>query len=186
MTSELKAEARKMWVLAAATLERDVLLHGMTQDEQDVMIEAVLNAAMRLPNPEGMTALSFAWTATSDYKHYPPYVNLTGNRLAVRGTEEFKGDYYEEGPYAEVDLPPEAIVELRAALSTRSEGQVTEAHHAELVEALNDALCILVHYDAYIRYQVKADDLERHPYLPEVESVLETANALLAKIGEGQ
>ena len=31
--------------------------------------------------------LSFAWTATSGYVHYPPYVNLTGNRLKVRGSE---------------------------------------------------------------------------------------------------
>jgi hypothetical protein len=42
--TEAMIEARKMWVLAAATLERDVLLHGMTAEEQDMMICAVLNA----------------------------------------------------------------------------------------------------------------------------------------------
>jgi hypothetical protein len=40
-------EALKMWTLAAATLERDVLLHGLTEDEQRVMIGAILNAAGR-------------------------------------------------------------------------------------------------------------------------------------------
>ena len=49
------AEARKMWTLAAATLERDVLLHGLTLDEQDVMIGAVLNAAMRSAAPREAT-----------------------------------------------------------------------------------------------------------------------------------
>jgi hypothetical protein len=60
--------------------------------------------------------VAFAWTATSGYKHFPPYVNLTGNRLAVRGPETFNGKYYEHGLYAAVELPPEAIAELRAAL----------------------------------------------------------------------
>ena len=46
-TREQLAEARKMWQLAAATLERDVLLHGLTSDEQDVLIGAVINAVER-------------------------------------------------------------------------------------------------------------------------------------------
>jgi hypothetical protein len=40
---ELLAEGRRMFILAAATLERDVLLHGLTEDEQDVLVGAVLN-----------------------------------------------------------------------------------------------------------------------------------------------
>jgi hypothetical protein len=51
MSDELLNEARKMWVLAAATLERDVLLHELTEAEQDMMIGAVLNAAARVPPP---------------------------------------------------------------------------------------------------------------------------------------
>jgi hypothetical protein len=44
---ERLAEGRRMFVLAAATLERDVLLHGLTEDEQNVLVGAVLNAADR-------------------------------------------------------------------------------------------------------------------------------------------
>ena len=41
------AEGQRMWTLAAATLERDVRLHDMIEDEQRVMIGAVLSAAER-------------------------------------------------------------------------------------------------------------------------------------------
>ena len=41
------ADARRMWTLAAATLERDIRLHDMTEDEERVMIGAVLSAAER-------------------------------------------------------------------------------------------------------------------------------------------
>jgi hypothetical protein len=43
----LLTEGRRMFVLAAAVLERDVLLHGLTEDEQTVLVGAVLNAAKR-------------------------------------------------------------------------------------------------------------------------------------------
>lgn len=44
---EVRREARRMWVLAAATLERGISLDGLTDDELDVMIGAVLSAAER-------------------------------------------------------------------------------------------------------------------------------------------
>jgi hypothetical protein len=46
---ELKrlAEGRRMFTLAAATLERGILLHDLTEDEQNVLVGAVLNAADR-------------------------------------------------------------------------------------------------------------------------------------------
>lgn len=40
-------EGLRMFTLAAATLERDVLLHALTEDEQRVLVSAVLNAADR-------------------------------------------------------------------------------------------------------------------------------------------
>jgi hypothetical protein len=65
----------------------------------------------------GELKASFAWTATEGYEHFPPFVNLTGNRIAVRGYESFNGRYYEHGLYVAVELPQEAIDELRAALA---------------------------------------------------------------------
>lgn len=63
-------------------------------------------------------AVAFAWTATSGYKHYPPYVNLTGNRLAVRGAETTGEDGHPQtGPYVTVELPDEALAGLRASLT---------------------------------------------------------------------
>jgi hypothetical protein len=52
---ERLAEGRRMFVLAAATLERDALLHGLIEDEQNVLVGAVLNAADRTAS--GHTAL---------------------------------------------------------------------------------------------------------------------------------
>jgi hypothetical protein len=43
------AEGRRMFALAAATIERDVRLHELTEDEQNVLVGAVMNAAYRKP-----------------------------------------------------------------------------------------------------------------------------------------
>jgi hypothetical protein len=62
--------------------------------------------------------VAFAWTpGHGAYKHYPPYVNITGNRIAVRGPELCNNGCYEPGPYAAIELSPEAFVELRAAIA---------------------------------------------------------------------
>ncbi len=55
-------------------------------------------------------------------------------------------------------------------------------------EAGADAADILDHYARFIRDEVKADDLERHPYLPHIEQVaadLRAALALPAPVVEG-
>jgi hypothetical protein len=66
-------------------------------------------------------SVSFAWTpGAGSYKHYPPYVNLTGNRLTVRGHEKMDGEHPAPGDYVQVDLPPEAMDALREALRSRS------------------------------------------------------------------
>jgi hypothetical protein len=41
------AEGRRMFALSVATIERDVRLHDLTEDEQNVLIGAVMNAADR-------------------------------------------------------------------------------------------------------------------------------------------
>jgi hypothetical protein len=75
--------------------------------------------------------VSFAWTATENYKHYPPYVNLTRNRLAVRGLEKVdRNGNPQPGEYVTVELPPDAISDLRAAL---------EAPHS-MTEAITDPM----------------------------------------------
>lgn len=86
------------------------------------------NQFTRKPCDAGLS-VNFAWTATSGYKHYPPYVNLTGNRLAVRGPEVFNNDHYEQGSCVAVDLPNEALAELRAAIaSIHDQDGLREAH----------------------------------------------------------
>src|SRR5690349_6179102 len=59
---------------------------------------------------------SFAWTATEGYRLYPPYANLTGNRLIARGPERFDGQFHHPGDRIEIELPDEAIAELRRSL----------------------------------------------------------------------
>ena len=69
------------------------------------------------------TPATFAWTAThdtADYESYPPYVNLTGNRLAVRGPEKIGAEYREPGDYVIIELPQEAIAGLALALRARA------------------------------------------------------------------
>jgi hypothetical protein len=89
---KLVNEARKMWTLAAATLDRDVLLHGLTADEQDVMIGAVLNAAHRSSAPpvmgmEEMVERAARALAKADGKDpdAPAWVEGYGNRARTFG-----------------------------------------------------------------------------------------------------
>lgn len=51
----------------------------------------------------------------------------------------------------------------------------------DFAEIAPDAADLLERYAAFIRENVKADDLEMHPYLPEVERVAEALRAALAK-----
>ena len=44
-----------------------------------------------------------------------------------------------------------------------------------------DAADLLAHYADFIRHSVKADDLEMHPYLPEIERVVYDLRAAIAK-----
>jgi hypothetical protein len=63
--------------------------------------------------PTDSLLTSFAWTpGQGAYKHYPPYVNLTGNRLTVRGSEDLSGDHPQMGATVSIDLPPEQLAEL--------------------------------------------------------------------------
>lgn len=84
--------------------------------------EFVLNASSP---PEGDTlsdgGCDFAWTqGAGAYKHYPQYVNVTGNRLTVRGPE-FIGDdgHYCMGPTVSIDLPPDVRAALQSCVSPK-------------------------------------------------------------------
>jgi hypothetical protein len=70
----------------------------------------------------------FAWTSgTGAYKHYPQYVNLTGNRLTVRGAEFVNvGGHYEQGPTVSIELPDEVLAELRSRPPLTNEGELVE------------------------------------------------------------
>lgn len=61
-------------------------------------------------------------------------------------------------------------------------------HDARLIAAAPDyaavapdAADLLSRYADFIRQSVKADELERHPYLPEIERVVEDLRAAIAK-----
>jgi hypothetical protein len=73
---------------------------------------------LRLQPPRaGDYPVNFAWTpGRGSYRHYPPYVNLTGGRLTVRGPEKLDGEHPQPGDIVAVELPPEVLAELRAAL----------------------------------------------------------------------
>lgn len=51
----------------------------------------------------------------------------------------------------------------------------------ELLEAAPDAADMLERYADFIRRDVKADDLERHPYLPELERIAAAMRAAITK-----
>jgi hypothetical protein len=62
----------------------------------------------------------FAWTST-EYNSYPPYVNLTGNRLVMRNPPTFgrhsNGEVgMIEGVTVALDLPDEALRALSAVI----------------------------------------------------------------------
>ena len=70
---------------------------------------------------------SFAWTpGAGAYKHYPQYVNLTGNKLTVRGPEYCTGGHYHMGPTVSIELPDGVLSELAAALRARAHLPTTE------------------------------------------------------------
>ena len=64
---------------------------------------------------------------------------------------------------------------------------ILAAHRASLANAPAassvgaDAADLLAHYADFIRHSVKADDLEMHPYLPEIERVVYDLRAAIAK-----
>lgn len=51
----------------------------------------------------------------------------------------------------------------------------------DFAEAAPDAADLLEHYASFVREQVSAADLERHPYLPHLEQVAADLRAALAK-----
>jgi hypothetical protein len=55
-----------------------------------------------------------------------------------------------------------------------------------LVETLKSAAAMCERYSTFISEYVRADDLELHPYLPELEGIVEDARALLAKLEAGE
>jgi len=62
----------------------------------------------------------FAWTpGAGAYKHYPPYVNLTGNRLTVRGAEDLSGAHPQMGATVSIDLPADQLALLAIAAATQ-------------------------------------------------------------------
>lgn len=64
---------------------------------------------------EAVARATFAWTPGAGY--HPQYVNLTGNRLTVRGPEFVNVfGHYDVGPTVSIDLPDEVIAELAASL----------------------------------------------------------------------
>lgn len=68
----------------------------------------------------------FAWTpGAGAYKHFPQYVNLTGNKLTVRGPEfEGEGGYWQMGPTVSIELPADVLRDLAlAAMPSRSGGE---------------------------------------------------------------
>lgn len=85
------------------------------------------------PDTVGMRELSWAYTpATGAWKHYPPFINLSVRdgkfHVIVRGPEvphPDNAEWLDTGPWAEFDLPFEALVDLSAALSTTPTGDTT-------------------------------------------------------------
>ena len=64
---------------------------------------------------------NFAWTpGQGAYKHYPPFVNLTGNRLTVRGIENLSGPHPAPGETVSVEVPDEQLATLAIAITARS------------------------------------------------------------------
>jgi hypothetical protein len=51
----------------------------------------------------------------------------------------------------------------------------------DFIEPADDAADLLERYAEYIRSSVKADDLERHPYLPSIEDAARGLRAAIAK-----
>lgn len=89
----------------------------------DCLIDPGNPLAPEATSTQEVGPVSFAWTAANG-RPYPPYINLAGNRIRVRG-EPSHGEVmpfttgWIEGPYVSVELPDEAIEGLRQALSRR-------------------------------------------------------------------
>lgn len=68
----------------------------------------------------------FAWTPGAEtYKFYPQYVNLTGNRLTVRGPEDTTGEHPSVGKTIEIDMPDEQLLLLAAAIESSLKGDAS-------------------------------------------------------------
>lgn len=86
-------------------------------------LKAARAALSRTAEPrEKMVERNFAWTpGAGAYKHYPQYVNLTGNKLTVRGPEFVNGDGHPEmGPTVSIELPDGVLRDFAAALSANN------------------------------------------------------------------
>jgi len=77
------------------------------------------------------------------------------------------------------------IVALRNALPSLLSTTRTQASDLERMRVVvATSADLLEQYASFIREDVKADDLERHPYLPLIESTVEDARAALSLNGE--
>jgi DUF1680 family protein len=80
---------------------------------------------------------------------------------------------------------PWVPVELKLGIRGRSfwvaisaDGRLKETEaNARLIAAAPELLAVCERYADFIRTSVKADDLEMHPYLPELEALIERASS---------
>lgn len=63
--------------------------------------------------------------------------------------------------------------------------EAAEARCKRLEEALNAAMGMCDQYAGFIRHRVRAADIEVHPYLPELEQVIEVARLALQENTNG-
>jgi hypothetical protein len=67
---------------------------------------------------------------------------------------------------------------FKVAVEWQDAAKAAEAEVARLRKPLADALSMCQRYADFIVTCVKADDIEMHPYLPELEQVVENLRAL--------
>lgn len=79
-------------------------------------------------------------------------------------------------------IDDEALAEHRRSKTDPWEGNARLISAApDFAEVAPDAAYLLEQYAAFIRAEVKADELERHPYLPLIEQVAAELRAASAK-----
>ena len=113
------------------------------------------------------------WFADSIFGEYCTWMHKPSGQAWLQGPDSL-GDFVDSIDAAKVAAQAHYAAKVLSTLDT----SIIQG----LVDGLIEANRMCGRYAEFIRHQVKVEDIECHPYLPELEQVIEDANNALSAI----